>query len=86
MSQQIANIVTEEWKEVLGISDAVPGGDFFALGGDSLMAATLLMRIEHRLGVVLHIDTLFVDGTLEGVIAACASAGARDATSSVQRG
>ncbi|WP_433281705.1 phosphopantetheine-binding protein [Micromonospora sp. CA-244673] len=85
MSQQAAKIVTEEWKKVLGVSDTDLGGDFFALGGNSLMAVTLVMRIEDRLEVALPIETLFVDGTLEGLIAACTSTDALDEISPVQR-
>jgi thioesterase domain-containing protein len=38
------------WKELLGLREVGPDDDFFALGGDSLMAMRLLARIERDLG------------------------------------
>jgi glycosyltransferase involved in cell wall biosynthesis/acyl carrier protein len=67
-----AAVVTAIWCDVLQASECAPGDDFFELGGDSLTATMLLVRIEEQLGVAISLYSLFVDGTLGAVIEACA--------------
>ncbi|WP_370416324.1 acyl carrier protein [Streptomyces fradiae] len=66
--------VREEWCAVLDISSAEPGDDFFELGGNSLQAARLVERLESRLGIEFPLEALFVEGTLQAVVTACAGA------------
>ncbi|NJM34106.1 MAG: hypothetical protein HC850_04645 [Rhodomicrobium sp.] len=43
--------LTALWKTVLGVAHLDPAADFFALGGNSLLAARLLRQIEAEFGV-----------------------------------
>ncbi|MZR31685.1 alpha/beta fold hydrolase [Sneathiella litorea] len=52
------------WQEVLGTSDIGLDDNFFALGGDSLQAVDLFLRIEKVLGRRLPRDILFEAGTI----------------------
>ncbi|MGN9760595.1 amino acid adenylation domain-containing protein [Streptomyces sp. SD31] len=47
------------FSEVLGVASVGPEDDFFALGGNSLMAARLLGRIRLTLGAQVGVRTLF---------------------------
>ncbi|WP_408891435.1 non-ribosomal peptide synthase/polyketide synthase [Myxococcus faecalis] len=52
------------WTEVLGRPGVQAGDDFFALGGDSILAMRLLARLEEELGLPLPLATLFQSPTL----------------------
>jgi amino acid adenylation domain-containing protein len=54
------------WSEVLGVDRVGADDDFFALGGQSLLAAQLLARVASRLGVTLPAEAVFVAPTLAG--------------------
>ena len=47
------------WAEALGITRVGIDDNFFALGGDSLLAAQLVFRIQDRLGVQLPLVAVF---------------------------
>ncbi|MCR5170918.1 MAG: amino acid adenylation domain-containing protein [Desulfovibrio sp.] len=47
------------WKEVLGQESIGLGDNFFALGGDSLMAVRLLQRLKSVFGLDLPVRTMF---------------------------
>lgn len=51
--------LAELWCDVLGKKNASVNDDFFAVGGDSLLAAQLLGRMRKRLGVELSMPRLF---------------------------
>jgi acyl-CoA synthetase (AMP-forming)/AMP-acid ligase II/acyl carrier protein len=53
------------WAEVLGCPRISVNDNFFALGGDSLVATRLISQIRKRLNVAVEIRTLFQAGTLE---------------------
>ncbi|MGG7570961.1 type I polyketide synthase [Streptomyces sirii] len=53
------------WSELLGVVDIAPGDDFFALGGDSLLATRLASRMHRAFGVRLPLDELFDEPSLE---------------------
>jgi Phosphopantetheine attachment site len=64
-------VVAEEWCATLGVSEPAEGGDFFAEGGNSLMAVTMMERVEHRLGVDFPVEVMFLDGSYPAVLQAC---------------
>ncbi len=49
----------ELWREVLGIGAVGPDEDFFACGGDSILAGMLLVRLRETFRVELPLRTLF---------------------------
>jgi acyl-CoA synthetase (AMP-forming)/AMP-acid ligase II/thioesterase domain-containing protein/acyl carrier protein len=53
------------WSEVLNVARVGIKDNFFALGGDSLQAMTLLVRIEQAIDKKLPSDTLFKALTIE---------------------
>jgi amino acid adenylation domain-containing protein len=60
MEQQIAEI----WTAILGIKEVGTQDDFFALGGNSLLAAQLIAQINHRFHVQLPVSTVFTANTI----------------------
>ncbi|MEZ6139268.1 MAG: amino acid adenylation domain-containing protein [Zavarzinella sp.] len=52
------------WEEVFGIRPLSVTANFHDLGGHSLMAATLIARIESRLGHQVPLETLFAAPTI----------------------
>lgn len=57
------------WADLLGVDEVRPDDDFFALGGDSLLAARLVLRVRDAWQVPLSIYALHESGTLR----ACAT-------------
>ncbi|HEX7180737.1 MAG TPA: AMP-binding protein [Thermoanaerobaculia bacterium] len=55
------------WEQVLGRRPEALTDDFFALGGDSLTAVRLLVRITERWGSGVTAEDLFARPTLEGL-------------------
>lgn len=53
------------WQDVLGLPRIGVEDDFFALGGQSLLAAQLFLRVEKSFGMVLNISELIVSPTIE---------------------
>jgi amino acid adenylation domain-containing protein len=52
------------WREVLGRPGVTPEDDFFALGGDSILAMRLLGRLEEELGLPVPLAVVFQSPTL----------------------
>jgi acyl-CoA synthetase (AMP-forming)/AMP-acid ligase II len=86
----VEEIVAAVWTEVMG--NPTPGvrRNFFALGGDSILAARMVARIRELLAVNLSLLDLFdspsvegLAGVVEGLLGAEASAGQRGAESRV---
>jgi acyl-coenzyme A synthetase/AMP-(fatty) acid ligase/acyl carrier protein len=65
--------VAEIWREVLEVGAVGRDDDFFGLGGHSLTAAQLAMRVKQRLGVTVPIRALFEAPTLRGYALAVTS-------------
>ncbi|WP_433273630.1 amino acid adenylation domain-containing protein [Actinosynnema sp. CS-041913] len=66
------------WRDVLSIPADGPLGvhdNFFALGGHSLTATTMLARVRAALGADLPLATLFAAPTIAGLCTALATAG-----------
>jgi amino acid adenylation domain-containing protein len=58
--------VAQIWRAVLG-DDEITGADsFFALGGNSLLAMQVIVRVRRRFGIDIRIRTLFDNPTLAG--------------------
>ncbi|HZP38450.1 MAG TPA: AMP-binding protein [Methylomirabilota bacterium] len=66
VEHQIAGI----WEELFGLAPIGATDDFFDLGGDSLLAATLVSRIEDACGRSLMPSTLLEAPTVAGLAAA----------------
>lgn len=56
------------WCELLGVQSVVPEDDFFRLGGDSLLAARLMMRVLEAYAVCFPVYALYESGTLRTFI------------------
>ena len=65
--------LAEIWREVLEVDAIGRDDDFFGLGGHSLTAAQLAMRVKQRLGVTVPIRALFEAPTLRGYALAVTS-------------
>jgi thioesterase domain-containing protein/acyl carrier protein len=59
MAPDTAARLTEIWCRALNVAAVEPDGDFFDLGGDSLMAVGLFLEIEHAFGVKLPITAIY---------------------------
>jgi amino acid adenylation domain-containing protein len=57
--------LAQMWKDLLGIQRVGMRDNFFALGGNSLLAVRLMGRIEQVCGKSLPLDTLFQAATIE---------------------
>ena len=52
------------WEEVLGAAGVGPGDDFYAVGGDSLLATRVVSRIRDRLGIEVSLRDFFAAPTV----------------------
>ncbi|GGO60775.1 type I polyketide synthase [Nonomuraea cavernae] len=59
--------VKSMWAETLGLPDLTPDADFFAIGGDSLVASQLVSRMRERFGVGLTVLELYDAPTPTGL-------------------
>ena len=57
------------WSELLGIKNVGATDDFFDLGGDSLAAVTLFLRIAEEFGSELPLATITQHSTLRSLAA-----------------
>jgi amino acid adenylation domain-containing protein len=67
-------LVARIWEDVLRIREAGETDDFFACGGDSLLAAVVIARLSERLNKRLTILSLFSNPVLGRFAAYCDSA------------
>ena len=72
-------VVADVWSQVLGVTSIGRDEDFFALGGHSLKAVQVTLRLEARLGVAVTLRGLFARPVLKDF-----AAGLEGAVRSVQ--
>lgn len=56
--ERIFRALTDIWSDLLPVEEFGPDDDFAHLGGDSLLAAQMLVRVEQRLGVTVPMGEL----------------------------
>jgi amino acid adenylation domain-containing protein/FkbH-like protein len=71
------HMVAGVWTEVLGVSDLNSSSDFFALGGDSLLATQVISRLRQISKVRLHLHDIFESPTVAALTAAVQKASAK---------
>ena len=80
MPDPVESILIDVWRRVLAVERIDVTSDFFALGGDSLRAATMLTEVQRTLGtsaaLVDRVD-FFDDPTIERLARIAAECGAR---------
>lgn len=76
---EILTAVRTAWVEILGVSEESlsDASDFFAEGGDSLLAVELSVRLSEELGVEVPLESLLLDGTLAALCEATLAAAQR---------
>jgi syringomycin synthetase protein SyrE len=55
------------WQELLDLPGVGIRDDFLELGGHSLIAATMIGKIEEQFGVEVSAECLFDEGTIEAL-------------------
>lgn len=65
-----ADALLQAWRDVLGIEELGLDDDFFAIGGTSLQAAQLFVRVERITGRTLPLSTLVGAGSVRALLAA----------------
>lgn len=66
----IESRLAQLWSSKLGVSPIGVRDDFFELGGDSLLAADLLMDIYHELGIEIDASVMFLSPTIADLVEA----------------
>jgi amino acid adenylation domain-containing protein len=67
---ELETTVCRVWAELLGIAEVSVTGNFFHLGGNSLLAGRVVGRLRRELGVRMRVRTLFDHPTAEAFAAA----------------
>jgi amino acid adenylation domain-containing protein len=62
------SVIARIWSEVLGVEAAGPEDDFFASGGHSLLALSLIHEVNETFEVELTVRTLLVEPTLGALV------------------
>ncbi|RBO83050.1 amino acid adenylation domain-containing protein [Nocardia puris] len=70
----LASVVATAFEEVLGTRQLGLDDDFFALGGNSLLATRVVELLRTRTGAELTVAAFFVDPTVEGLVGQVAAA------------
>ncbi len=71
-AQSLAALIRSCWHEVLGPAEIADDSDFFALGGDSLKATSLILRLRGALDPAMPIRVLFENSRFGDFVAALA--------------
>ncbi|MGW4694785.1 beta-ketoacyl synthase N-terminal-like domain-containing protein [Kitasatospora cineracea] len=62
----IASQLRELWRRLLGAVEVRPNDDFFALGGNSLLAVRLVALLGKNLGVTINLDDVLASPGFQG--------------------
>ncbi|MER7334776.1 MULTISPECIES: phosphopantetheine-binding protein [Micromonospora] len=65
---ELESMLTRLWSEKLNVTPVGVEDDFFALGGDSLLAADLLMDLYEQFGVEVDAAVLFLKPTIAELV------------------
>lgn len=65
---ELESVLRQMWSEKLGGHPVGPDDNFFALGGDSLLAADLLMDIYEQLDIEVDASVLFLKPTITELV------------------
>ncbi len=60
-------MLSDLWRDLLGIEDIRTDADFFELGGHSLLVAQLAVRIRERFGLGVSVHAIFEEPTIEAL-------------------
>jgi len=69
-SDTVESRLAQVWRELLGVDDIDPSADFFELGGYSLLAAQLLVKIQSTFGAGISAVEVFRTPTLRAMAGA----------------
>lgn len=72
-------VVTQLWRDLLGVDQVAPDDDWYALGGDSLLTTRVITLLEQRYRVDLPVDQFFNATTINAMADALAQALAKAA-------
>ncbi|MFD0784193.1 phosphopantetheine-binding protein [Micromonospora avicenniae] len=65
---ELEAMLTRLWSEKLNITPVGVEDNFFALGGDSLLAADLLMDVYEQFGIEVDAAVLFLKPTIAELV------------------
>ncbi|KAF0965928.1 Dimodular nonribosomal peptide synthase [Rhodococcus sp. T7] len=66
---RVERIVTAAFTDILGVEQVGLDDDFFALGGNSLLAPRIVARLQHDLSAAVPLQWLFTDPSVEALAA-----------------
>lgn len=66
----LARALRELWRRLLGVDDIGVDDDFFALGGDSIVAYRMLHRLRVELGMAVSPETFLERPSIAGILTA----------------
>ena len=70
----LEQLIADIWCEALVVDQVGIRDDFFAIGGESLEAAQVLMNLHDQLGIELQVRELFENATVERMAVIVAAA------------
>lgn len=65
--EKTEKFISDIWRDLLGIDDISKDSNFFELGGDSVCASQVLMRISEQTEIILSLGDIFENPTLTGI-------------------
>ncbi|GAA1595385.1 hypothetical protein GCM10009764_18040 [Nocardia ninae] len=83
-SSPLEQTVAQVFADLLGAETVGLDDDFFALGGNSLLAAQAVGRLREATGATVSVQWFFTDATVAGLVARIDTAGESDADAAMQ--